>query len=149
MRAVRESFEQPDRALELRNPRREQGRYVREPPVDRERFRAISRCEADSLSDPRDPTGYSASDLISMGFIATPKLLALIGDTRAAGDIDVESFDAIIVAGGQSPMFTSESAKTLQAKFLDFYQQAKIACALCHGSHCYDGSRCRTAIHSC
>jgi putative intracellular protease/amidase len=34
------------------------------------------KCEADAMSDPRDPSGYSASDLISMGFIATPKLAA-------------------------------------------------------------------------
>src|SRR5436189_5065971 len=26
------------------------------------------KCEADGMSDPRDPSGYSASDLISMGF---------------------------------------------------------------------------------
>src|SRR5262245_42269971 len=26
------------------------------------------KCEADAMSDPRDPSGYSASDLITMGF---------------------------------------------------------------------------------
>src|ERR1700676_4807002 len=36
------------------------------------------KCEADAMSDPRDPSGYSAEDLISMGFIATPKLAALV-----------------------------------------------------------------------
>ena len=36
------------------------------------------RCEADAMSDPRDPSGYSADDLISMGFIATPRLAALV-----------------------------------------------------------------------
>src|SRR5271165_6286131 len=40
------------------------------------------KCEADSFSDPRDPSGYSASDLISMGFLSTPKLAALIEDTK-------------------------------------------------------------------
>src|SRR3954453_12066604 len=40
------------------------------------------RCEADAMSDPRDPSGYSASDLITMGFIATPKLAALVENTR-------------------------------------------------------------------
>src|SRR5215475_3171724 len=30
------------------------------------------RCEADAMSDPRDPSGYSSSDLISMGFLSTP-----------------------------------------------------------------------------
>jgi hypothetical protein len=38
------------------------------------------RCQADALSDPRDPTGYSSGDLITMGFIATPSCAALIED---------------------------------------------------------------------
>ena len=64
------------------------------------------KCEADNLSDPRDPSGYSASDLISMGFISTPKLFALTQNTKKVSDIDLNRFDAIVVAGGQSPMFT-------------------------------------------
>jgi len=40
------------------------------------------RCEADNLSDPRDPSGYSASDLISLGFMSTPKLAAQVENTR-------------------------------------------------------------------
>lgn len=91
------------------------------------------RCEADGLSDPRDPSGYSASDLISMGFIATPKLAKLVEQTRPARDIDVARFDAIVVAGGQSPMINFEGAHDLQRKFVEFYEKGKIASALCHG----------------
>src|ERR1700692_779775 len=40
------------------------------------------KCEADSMSDPRDPSGYSSSDLVSMGFISTPKLAALLETTK-------------------------------------------------------------------
>src|SRR6201993_5568585 len=40
------------------------------------------KCEADAMSDPRDPSGYSATDLISMGFIATPNLAELVEHTR-------------------------------------------------------------------
>src|SRR5262245_51482063 len=63
-------------------------------------------CVADAMSDPRDPSGYSASDLISMGFIATPALAARIDDTKPVSAIEVSRFDAIVVAGGQAPMFT-------------------------------------------
>lgn len=91
------------------------------------------RCEPDSLSDPRDPSGYSTSDLISMGFIATQKLARLVEDTRPVRDIDVAHFDAIVVAGGQSPMITFEAAHDLQRTFVEFYEKGKIACALCHG----------------
>jgi putative intracellular protease/amidase len=91
-------------------------------------------CEADAMSDPRDPSGYSSSDLISIGFIATPKLAALIENTGKAAEIDVDKFDAIIIAGGQAPMFTFQNAAELQTKFVEFYESGKIACALCHGT---------------
>jgi putative intracellular protease/amidase len=91
------------------------------------------KCEADGMSDPNDASGYSASDLISQGFIHTPKLMALVENTRKASDIDVTQFDAIVVAGGQSPMFTFATAAALHNKFVDFYTSGKIAAALCHG----------------
>jgi len=72
------------------------------------------------MSDPRDPSGYSASDLISMGFIATPPLVALVEATKKAAEIDVKRFDAVVVAGGQSPMFTFEKATSLHKKFVEF-----------------------------
>ena len=68
------------------------------------------KCEPDAMSDPRDPSGYSSSDLISMGFIATPKLAGLIENTKPVSEIDVAAFDAILVAGGQAPMATFETA---------------------------------------
>src|SRR5262252_8123243 len=45
------------------------------------------KCEADGMSDPRDSSGYSASDLISMGFIATPKLAELVSSTQKVSDL--------------------------------------------------------------
>lgn len=92
------------------------------------------RCEADALSDPRDPSGYSETDLISLGFISTPKLAALVETTRPVTELALEAFDAIVVAGGQSPMFTYEHATELQAKFVAFHEAGKIAAALCHGT---------------
>jgi putative intracellular protease/amidase len=91
------------------------------------------KCEADSMSDPRDSSGYSATDLISMGFIATPKLAALVENTGRVAEIDVTGFDAIVVAGGQAPMFNFEGATGLHKKFSEFYEARKIAAALCHG----------------
>ena len=91
------------------------------------------RCEADAMSDPRDSSGYSESDLISMGFVSTPRLAALLENTKRVDEIDLARFDAIIVAGGQAPMFTFDRATALQRKFVEFYEAGKIACALCHG----------------
>jgi putative intracellular protease/amidase len=91
------------------------------------------RCQGDGMSDPRDPSGYSASDLISMGFIATPSLAALVEQTRPVRELEVARFDAIVVAGGQAPMFSFDKATALHAKFVEFYEAGKLACALCHG----------------
>jgi putative intracellular protease/amidase len=90
-------------------------------------------CEADAMSDPRDASGYSATDLISMGFLSTPRLAALVANTRKLAEIDVGKFDALVVAGGQAPMFTFEGAPELHKKFVEFYERGKIASALCHG----------------
>jgi len=90
-------------------------------------------CEADAMSDPNDASGYSSTDLISQGFIHTPKLKALVENTRKVSEIEVKRFDAIVVAGGQAPMFTFEQATDLHRKFAEFFEAGKIACALCHG----------------
>src|SRR5262249_52960522 len=37
------------------------------------------------------------------------------------------------LTGGQGPMFTFEKATDLIAKFVEFYESGKLACALCHG----------------
>lgn len=91
-------------------------------------------CEADAMSDPRDPSGYSASDLITLGFLSTPKYAALVQTTRPVAELDMRRFDAIVVAGGQAPMFTFESAHALQRTFVEFYEAGKLAVALCHGT---------------
>jgi putative intracellular protease/amidase len=92
------------------------------------------RCVADAMSDPRDPSGYSSTDLISMGFIATPKLASLVEQTRSVAEMGLRDLDAIVVAGGQAPMFTFEGARELQRTFVEFFEAGKIACALCHGT---------------
>jgi putative intracellular protease/amidase len=91
------------------------------------------KCAADAMSDPRDPTKYSSTDLISMGFIATPELAAKVESTRKISELKVADFDAIVVAGGQAPMFTFDKATALHKKFVEFYESGKVAAALCHG----------------
>ena len=92
------------------------------------------KCDADGMSDPNDASGYSKTDLISQGFIHSPELKALVDNTKKVADIDVSAFDAIVVAGGQAPMFTFEGAAELHAKFAAFFEAGKVAAALCHGS---------------
>src|SRR5262245_18208443 len=91
------------------------------------------KCEAYAMSDPLDPSGYSSSDLITMGFKSIPDLAKLVESTRPVSTLSVEDFDAIVVAGGQSPMFTYDREPELQRKFAQFYEAGKVTSALCHG----------------
>jgi putative intracellular protease/amidase len=90
-------------------------------------------CTADAMSDPADPSGYSRGDLISCGFIHTPELRALVDRTRPVAELTVDGFDAIVVAGGQAPMFNFEQALDLHRVFAAFHDAGKVAAALCHG----------------
>jgi putative intracellular protease/amidase len=74
------------------------------------------RCELDAFSDPRHESGYSAEDLITMGFLSTPSLAALLDDTSRLADLDYERYDAIVVCGGQAPMFTFRDDPDLQGR---------------------------------
>lgn len=91
------------------------------------------RVEFDALSDPRDPSRWSAEDLISMGFIHTPELMALLDDTPRLADLDPADFDALLICGGQSPMFTFPDNADLQQAVRAFYEAEKVTGAFCHG----------------
>jgi hypothetical protein len=43
--------------------------------------------------------------------------------TKSVATIDVDAYDAILVAGGQAPMFAFDSASTLHTKFVEFSRQ--------------------------
>lgn len=91
------------------------------------------KVELDAYSDPRHESGYSAHDLISMGFLNTPKLAALLENTAKLSNVRHEGYDAIVVAGGQSPMFTFRDDEMLKRLLAEFYEAEKVTSALCHG----------------
>jgi putative intracellular protease/amidase len=92
------------------------------------------KVEMDALSDPRDASRWSADDLISMGFIHTPELMALLDDTPALRDLDPAAFDALVVCGGQGPMFQFRDHADLKRAIVRFYEDEKPTAALCHGT---------------
>lgn len=95
---------------------------------------AGGRVEMDSLSDPRDSSRWSAEDLITMGFVNTPELMALLEDTPKLADLDLDEYDAIMVAGGQSPMFTFREDEDLKCAIRHFYEAEKPTAVYCHGT---------------
>lgn len=92
------------------------------------------KLEFDQYSDPRDSSGYSSHDLISMGFIHTPKLMAKIANTKSLDQVQPNDYDALFICGGQSPMVTFIDNVRLHAFFAKFYEDGKPAAAICHGT---------------
>jgi putative intracellular protease/amidase len=92
------------------------------------------RCEADAMSDPEDPSQWQAEDVISRGYKHDPEFMKKVDTTKPVDDIDLDRFDAILVAGGQSPMFTFDKADNLHRKFAEFFESGKVTCAMCHGT---------------
>ena len=86
----------------------------------------------DGFSDPRDESGYSADDLISLGFINSPKHMALIENSISLSDIRGDDYDAILLVGGQGPMYTFYNDEKLQAFVADFYESGKMTAVICH-----------------
>lgn len=92
------------------------------------------KVEVDALSDPRDSSGYSADDVISMGFLNTPTLAAMLKETKKLSEQELDEFDAIVVCGGQSPMFTFRDNEDLKQAISHFYESERPTAALCHGT---------------
>jgi putative intracellular protease/amidase len=92
------------------------------------------KVEFDRFSDPRDASGYSKDDTLSLEYINQPDFMQLLENTPAIATLDPAEFDAIIVCGGQSPMFTFRGNKALAGLFMQFYSANKPSAALCHGT---------------
>ena len=92
------------------------------------------RCVADAMSDPEDESRWQAEDVISRGYKHDPDFMALLENTRPVSELAVADYDAMIVAGGQAPMFTFAEATGLHEKFVEFYESGKLTVALCHGT---------------
>lgn len=89
---------------------------------------------ADGYSDPQDPSGYSAHDIVSLGFQSSPRHRALIEETRSIEGVSPDAYDALFVAGGQSPMITFRGNEQMQRLVRDFYEAGKIVALVCHGT---------------
>lgn len=92
------------------------------------------RLEADSWSDPRDASKYSAEDLISLGFLNSPEHVALIEKTRSLAEVSLGDYDGIFLVGGQGPMYTFYDNSRLHELVAAVYEAGKITAIVCHAT---------------
>jgi putative intracellular protease/amidase len=95
---------------------------------------AGGKVKMDALSDPRDESKWSSEDLVTMGFVNTPELMALLDDTPKLADVELDEYDAIMVAGGLAPMFSFRNNEQLHDALRRFYESEKPTCIYCHGT---------------
>ncbi len=90
--------------------------------------------QADGYSDPEDASGYSAHDILSLGFKKSPGHAALLANTPSIADVDPAAYDGIFLAGGQSPMFTFRRNTALERLVARFYEAGKVTALVCHAT---------------
>jgi putative intracellular protease/amidase len=89
---------------------------------------------ADQWSDPRDDSGYSAHDVLSLGFISSPAHAALVEQSRPLADLDPAAYDAIFLVGGQAPMVTFVDEPRVHEVVRRFYEAGKVTAIVCHAT---------------
>jgi putative intracellular protease/amidase len=90
--------------------------------------------EADGWSDPEHESGYSAHDILSLGFKKSPATAALLANTPAVSSLNMDEFDALFIVGGQGPMVNMIDDKALHTAIAAFFETGKITSAVCHGT---------------
>jgi putative intracellular protease/amidase len=91
------------------------------------------KVQPDGLSDPRDPSKWSIDDILSLGFLESELTKPLLENTPKLSDLNLSTFDAIVVCGGQSPMFTYRDNADLQKAIRTFYESNRLTAVFCHG----------------
>lgn len=92
------------------------------------------KLEMDGYSNPNDPSGYSAHDVISLGYLAKESFNGMLANTRSIDQVDASDYAAIFLVGGQGPMYTFKGNASLQKLFVAFYESNKPAAAVCHST---------------
>ncbi len=88
----------------------------------------------DTYSDPTDASGYSAHDIITLGYLQKESFKALLLKTKKFSEINPKDYNAIFLVGGQGPMYTFRGNTALQELFAGFYESGKPAAAVCHST---------------
>ncbi|MEC3916540.1 type 1 glutamine amidotransferase domain-containing protein [Nocardia sp. CDC160] len=90
--------------------------------------------EADAWSDPLDESGYSAHDLISLGFKSSPKHHALVENSRKLSEEDTDAYDAVFLVGGQAPMYTFYDDHRIHELVAARIAANRLTAVLCHAT---------------
>lgn len=92
------------------------------------------KLEMDAYSNPTDASGYSAHDIISLGYLQKPEFTKMLEQTKKLTEVKHNDYVAIFLVGGQGPMYTFRGNNELEKLFVSFYEANKPAAAVCHST---------------
>jgi putative intracellular protease/amidase len=92
------------------------------------------KVEMDGYSNPTDESGYSAHDIITLGYMQKDWFNKMLENTQAISAINANDYDAIFLVGGQGPMYTFRGNHDLETLFANFYEDKKPSAAVCHAT---------------
>jgi putative intracellular protease/amidase len=90
--------------------------------------------QGDGYSDPEDASGYSAADILSLGFKHSATHAAMLKGTKSISDVKATDYDAIFICGGQSPMVTMIDDTVLHAFAAKAFEAGRVLAVVCHGT---------------
>ena len=92
------------------------------------------KIEMDGYSNPTDESGYSAQDVISLGYMQQQSFNQMLENTKKLTEVSEGAYDAIFLVGGQGPMYTFRNNEALEKLFVAFYEAGKPSSAVCHST---------------
>ena len=92
------------------------------------------KIEMDGYSNPTDESGYSAHDVISLGYMQLDWFNEMLANTKKMTEVNPDDYAAIFLVGGQAPMYTFRGNHDLEKLFLRFYEAEKPSAAVCHST---------------
>ncbi len=92
------------------------------------------KLEMDAYSNPTDASGYSANDVITLGYLQQKAFNDMLENTKKLTEANAQNYDAIFLVGGQAPMYTFKENKDLENLFIEFYESGKPSAAVCHST---------------
>jgi putative intracellular protease/amidase len=88
----------------------------------------------DPYSDPYFENSTEPEDLVSKGFLSDKTLRAKLETTLRLKDVDLDTYDAVHVAGGRGATFDLYPNEDVAKALEHFWAKEKVIGAICHGA---------------
>lgn len=82
---------------------------------------------------PVDPSSVDRKDADNVALLDDPEVMARLERTLSPSDVNLETYDAVLFAGGMGTMWDFAQDPRLGALAAALYERGKVVSAVCHG----------------